>query len=169
MIKIFHPRGVKELIWKAGRKTEKTTLKRLAKKFPKRFATSKGSARALKLAQIKGIKKVQALGKRHEVEGLGASLKGPKIKSRWRPQHFDDPNLAYRDMPQIIGRASAEAKQTMHGWGFRPKLKGYKITQRIKDPKTGIFAATRVRKKPQYTKHKNLSSWWKSGKKTFED
>ena len=164
MIKIFHPRGVKELIWKAGRTTEKISFKRSIKKHPTQ------GIRAYKIAQIKGIKKVQALGKRHGVEGLGASLKGPKIKSRWRPQHFDDPNLAYRDMPQIVGRASAEAKQKMHGWGFRPKSKGYyKITERIKDPKTGIFAATRIRKKPQYTKHKNLSSWLKSGRKTFED
>ena len=116
MVKIFHPRGVKELIWKAGRTTEKVTFKRLLKKHP-----TKG-VRAFQVAQLKGLKKVQALGKRHGVEGLGVSLRGKRVKpSRYRPTHFDDPNKAYADLHQIKGRASAEAKETLHGWGFRPR------------------------------------------------
>ena len=119
MIKIFHPRGVKELIWKAGRKTEEVTFKRLIKKHPKQ------GIRAYKLAQIKGKKKVLALGKRHSVEGLGAFIKGPKIKpSRIRPRHTrgkdfpdlaDDPTIggvkAYADMPSIKRQLSKMAKQ----------------------------------------------------------
>ena len=119
MIKIFHPRGVKELIWKAGRKTEEVTFKRLIKKHPKQ------GIRAFKLAQIKGKKKVLALGKKHKIEGLGAFIKGPKIKpSRIRPRHTrgkdfpdlaDDPTIggvkAYADMPSIKRQLSKMAKQ----------------------------------------------------------
>ena len=119
MIKIFHPRGVKELIWKAGRKTEEVTFKRLIKKHPKQ------GIRAHKIAQLKGLKKVQALGKKHKVEGLGAFIKGPKIKpSRIRPRHTrgkdfpdlaDDPTIggvkAYADMPSIKRQLSKMAKQ----------------------------------------------------------
>ena len=119
MIKIFHPRGVKELIWKAGRTTEKISFKRLIKKHPKQ------GIRAHKIAQLKGLKKVQALGKKHKVEGLGAFIKGPKIKpSRIRPRHTrgkdfpdlaDDPTIggvkAYADMPSIKRQLSKMAKQ----------------------------------------------------------
>ena len=119
MIKVFHPRGVKELFWKAGRTTEEVTFKRLLKKHPTQ------AKRALKVAQIKGIKKVQALGKRHGVEGLGAFTKGPKIKrSRAGPFHrrgkdfpdlADDPTIggvkAYADMPSIKRQLSRMAKQ----------------------------------------------------------
>ena len=126
MIKLFHPRGVKELIWKAGRTTEKISFKRLIKKHPKQ------GIRAHKIAQIKGIKKVQALGKKHKVEGLGAFIKGPKIKpSRIRPRHTrgkDFPDLAddttiggvkaYADMPSIKRQLSSEAKHRVKDWGF---------------------------------------------------
>ena len=119
MIKVFHPRGVKELFWKAGRTTEEVTFKRLLKKHPTQ------AKRALKVAQIKGIKKVQALGKRHGVEGLGAFTKGRKIKpSKARPFHrrgkdypdlADDPTVggvkAYADMPSIKRQLSKMAKQ----------------------------------------------------------
>ena len=165
MVKIFHPRGVKELIWKAGRTTEKVTFKRLLKKHP-----TKG-VRAFQVAQLKGLKKVQALGKRHGVEGLGVSLRGKRIKpSRYKPTHFDDPNKAYADLHQIKGRASAEAKETLHGWGFRPRNpRFYKVTERRRDPLTKGTSLFRVRKGPQYIKHKNLSAWIKSGRKTYKD
>ena len=165
MVKIFNPRGVKELIWKAGRTTEKVTFKRLLKKHP-----TKG-VRAFQVAQLKGLKKVQALGKRHGVEGLGVSLRGKRVKpSRYRPTHFDDPNKAYADLHQIKGRASAEAKETLHGWGFRPRNpRFYKVSERRKDPLTGRTSLFRVRKGPQYIKHKNLSAWIKSGRKTYKD
>ena len=165
MVKIFHPRGLKELIWKAGRTTEKVTFKRLLKKHP-----TKG-VRAFQVAQLKGLKKVQALGKRHGVEGLGVSLRGKRVKpSRYRPTHFDDPNKAYADLHQIKGRASAEAKETLHGWGFRPRNpRFYKVTERRRDPLTRGTSLFRVRKGPQYIKHKNLSAWIKSGRKTYKD
>ena len=165
MVKIFHPRGLKELIWKAGRTTEKVTFKRLLKKHP-----TKG-VRAFQVAQLKGLKKVQALGKRHGVEGLGVSLRGKRVKpSRYRPTHFDDPNKAYADLHQIKGRASAEAKETLHGWGFRPRNpRFYKVTERRRDPLTKGTSLFRVRKGPQYIKHKNLSAWIKSGRKTYKD
>ena len=70
MVKFFNPQGVKELIWRAGRTTERVAHKRLIKKFPKRAGTVRGGSRALKLAQLKGVKKVESLGKRHGVEGL---------------------------------------------------------------------------------------------------
>ena len=119
MIKIFHPRGVKELFWRAGKTTEAVTFKRLIKKHPKQ------GIRAHKIAQLKGLKKVQALGKKHKVEGLGAFIKGPKIKpSRIRPRHTrgkdfpdlaDDPTIggvkAYADMPSIKRQLSKMAKQ----------------------------------------------------------
>tara|TARA_Y100001951_G_C11126915_1_gene176005 strand:+ start:54 stop:551 length:498 start_codon:yes stop_codon:yes gene_type:complete len=165
MIKIFHPRGLKELIWKAGRTTETVAFKRLIKKHPKQ------GIRAFTIAQRKGLKKVQALGKRHGVEGLGVSLRGKRVKpSRYKPTHFDDPNKAYADLHQIKGRASAEAKETLHGWGFRPRNpKFYKVSERRIDPLTGRASLVRVRKGPQYIKHKNLSAWIKSGRKTYKD
>ena len=126
MIKVFHPRGIKELFWKAGRTTEEVTFKRLLKKHPTQ------AKRAHKLAQLKGIKKVQALGKRHGVEGLGAFTKGPKIKpSKGSPFHHrgkdypdlaDDPTIggvkAYADMPSIKRQLSREATEKIRGWGF---------------------------------------------------
>ena len=165
MVKIFHPRGLKELIWKAGRTTETVAFKRLIKKHPKQ------GIRAFTIAQRKGLQKVQALGKRHGVEGLGVSLRGKRVKpSRYKPTHFDDPNKAYADLHQIKGRASAEAKETLHGWGFRPRNpRFYKVTERRRDPLTKGTSLFRVRKGPQYIKHKNLSAWIKSGRKTYKD
>ena len=165
MVKIFHPRGLKELIWKAGRTTETVAFKRLIKKHPKQ------GIKAFTIAQRKGLQKVQALGKRHGVEGLGVSLRGKRIKpSRYKPTHFDDPNKAYADLHQIKGRASAEAKETLHGWGFRPRNpRFYKVTERRRDPLTRGTSLFRVRKGPQYIKHKNLSAWIKSGRKTYKD
>ena len=165
MVKIFHPRGLKELIWKAGRTTETVAFKRLIKKHPKQ------GIKAFTIAQRKGLQKVQALGKRHGVEGLGVSLRGKRIKpSRYKPTHFDDPNKAYADLHQIKGRASAEAKETLHGWGFRPRNpRFYKVTERRRDPLTKGTSLFRVRKGPQYIKHKNLSAWIKSGRKTYKD
>ena len=141
MIKIFHPRGVKELFWKAGRTTEQTAFKRLIKKYPTQ------AIKAHKLAQLKGVKKVQALGKRHGVEGLGTFTKGPKIKrSRAGPFHrrgkdfpdlADDPTIggvkAYADMPSIKRQLSREATEKIKGWGFgRP---GKRTSTYIKDRK----------------------------------
>ena len=141
MIKVFHPRGVKELFWTAGRTTEKTAFKRLIKKYPTQ------AIKAHKLAQLKGIKKVQALGKKHGVEGLGAFTKGPKIKrSRAGPFHrrgkdfpdlADDPTIggvkAYADMPSIKRQLSREATAKVKGWGFgRP---GKRTSTYIKDRK----------------------------------
>jgi hypothetical protein len=180
MIK-FHLRGVQELFWRAGRSTEKSTFRRLIKKHPTQ------AKRALKVAQQKGLRKVQALGKRHGIEGLGVGTGIKTIKkfkpSKIRPRHLrgkdfpdlaDDPTIggvkAYADMPGIKGRASAEAKQRLHGWGFRPKTPGsYKIYTRKKDLETGSHAIFRERRGPKYIKHKNLSSWWKSGKKIYKD
>jgi len=112
-------KGIGELFLKAGRTTETATFRRLIKKHPKQ------GIRAHKLAQLKGLKKVQALGKRHGIEGLGAFIKGPKIKpSRIRPRHTrgkdfpdlaDDPTIggvkAYADMPSIKRQLSKMAKQ----------------------------------------------------------
>ena len=64
MIKFYHPRGVQELFWRAGQTTEKVAFRRLTKKYPKQ------ARKAHKLAQLKGIKKVESLGKRHGIEGL---------------------------------------------------------------------------------------------------
>ena len=51
MVKIFHPHGLKELVWKAGRSTEKATFKRMLKKYPgslKKYpARSEGQSRNL--------------------------------------------------------------------------------------------------------------------------
>ena len=129
MVKIFHPHGLKELVWKAGRSTERATFKRMLKKYP-------GSGvRAYTVAQQKGLRKVQSLGKRLGVEGLGVgkSIKTTKKfkPSRIRPRHHrgaDYPDLAddttiggvkaYADMPSIKRQLSREAKERVKGWGF---------------------------------------------------
>ena len=129
MVKIFHPHGLKELVWKAGRSTERATFKRMLKKYP-------GSGvRAYTVAQQKGLRKVQSLGKRLGVEGLGAGKGIKTIKkfkpSRIRPRHTrgkDFPDLAddttiggvkaYADMPSIKRQLSREAKERVKGWGF---------------------------------------------------
>ena len=184
----FHAQGVKELLLKAGRSTEKARFKRLLKKYP-------GSGvKAYKVAQQKGLRKTFALGQKMGVEGLGvrAGIKKitkfkpsksykPQIKDR--PLHFTDPNFAYKDMPQIVGRASAEAKETMNQWGMYPRnRKFFKVKERIS---TGpVFHKVKgknvvkkykgsevrmTRKKPQYLKHRNLSQWIKSNYKTYKD
>ena len=180
---IYHPRGLKELLWKAGRSTETTTFRRLIKKYPGSSGT-----KAYTIAQQKGLRKIQSLSTRLKVEGLGASQgikkRFKKFKpSKARPKHWrgkDYPDLAddqtiggvkaYADLPAIKGRASAEAKTLQHGWGFRPKNpRYYKVTEKRIDPKTKRVTAFRVRKSPQYVKHKNVSAWFKSGRKTYKD
>tara|TARA_R100001480_G_scaffold131706_1_gene129006 strand:- start:44 stop:499 length:456 start_codon:yes stop_codon:yes gene_type:complete len=141
MIKVFHPRGVKELFWKAGRTTEKVTFARLLKKHPKQ------AKRALKVAQLKGMKKIEALGKKHKVEGLGVYIPKRKMKlSKTGPFHHrgkDFPDLAddttiggvkaYADMPSIKRQLSREATEKIKGWGFgRPGKRSFKF---IKDKK----------------------------------
>ena len=129
MVKMFHPHGLKELVWKAGRSTERTTFTRMLKKYP-------GSGvRAYKVAQQKGLRKVQSLGKRLGVEGLGVGKGIKTIKkfkpSRIRPRHTrgkDFPDLAddttiggvkaYADMPSIKRQLSSEAKHRVKDWGF---------------------------------------------------
>ena len=129
MVKMFHPHGLKELVWKAGRSTERATFKRMLKKYP-------GSGvRAYTVAQQKGLRKVQSLGKKLGVEGLGAGKGIKTIKrfkpSRIRPRHTrgkDFPDLAddttiggvkaYADMPSIKRQLSREAKERVKGWGF---------------------------------------------------
>tara|TARA_R110000824_G_scaffold397578_1_gene600601 strand:+ start:75 stop:581 length:507 start_codon:yes stop_codon:yes gene_type:complete len=132
MVKMFHPHGLKELVWKAGRSTERATFTRMLKKYP-------GSGvRAYKVAQQKGLRKIQSLGKKLGVEGLGVGKGIKTIKkfkpSRIRPRHTrgkdfpdlaDDPTIggvkAYADMPSIKARASKEAMDVKHKWGFSSK------------------------------------------------
>ena len=137
--------GVKELIWKAGRTTEAVTQRRLFKKFPGQ------KVKAHKLAQLKGLKKVQALGKKHKIEGLGAFIKGPKIKrSRGGPFHrrgkdfpdlADDPTIggvkAYADMPSIKRQLSREATEKIRGWGFGKAGKPASLYVKSKKTKQG--------------------------------
>jgi len=148
MVKIFHPHGLKELVWKAGRSTERTTFTRMLKKYP-------GSGvRAYKVAQQKGLRKVQSLGKRLGVEGLGASKSIKTIKrfkpSRIRPRHTrgkDFPDLAddttiggvkaYADMPSIKRQLSREAKERVKGWGFGELSKPKSLYIRGKKGKKG--------------------------------
>jgi len=134
MIKIFHPRGVKELIWKAGRTTEKVSFKRLIKKYP----GEKQAIRAFKVAQRKGLKKVQALGKRHGVEGLGASFKGPKIKPT-RLRHGFFTSEESKSMTGLTSMRFAKRKglPTEPREGYDPWL-GLSIGVKAKDIKKGL-------------------------------
>ena len=180
-VKKAHPSGLKDLVWKAGRTTERTTFTRMMKKYPG------SSAKAYKVAQQKGVRKVASLGKRLGVEGLGVGGSIKTIKkfkpSKYKTTHFDDPNLAYSDMPQIIGRASAERKDIMNQWGFKPRNRRFfKVQEKVM---TGPIYKTdkgkkvllkykgseirRTRKTPKYIKHKNLSAWTKSGYKTYKE
>ena len=127
-----HSQGLKDLVWKAGRTTERTAFTRMLKKYP-------GSpVKAFKLSQQKGLRKVESLGKRLGVTGLGVgkSIKTTKKfkPSRIRPRHHrgaDYPDLAddttiggvkaYADMPSIVRRASKEATDVKHMWGFSGK------------------------------------------------
>ena len=124
-----HPQGLKDLVWKAGRTTERTAFTRMLKKYP-------GSpVRAFKLSQQKGLRKVESLGKRLNVQGLGVgkSIKTTKKfkPSKARPRHHrgaDYPDLAddttiggvkaYADMPSIKAQLSREATERVRGWGF---------------------------------------------------
>ena len=123
-----HSQGLKDLVWKAGRTTERTAFTRMLKKYP-------GSpVRAFKLSQQKGLRKVASLGKRLNVQGLGVgtSIKTTKKfkPSRIRPRHHrgaDYPDLAddttiggvkaYADMPSIKAQLSREAKDRVTNWG----------------------------------------------------
>jgi hypothetical protein len=132
MIKLFHPRGVQELIWKAGRTTEKVTQRRLFKKFPGQ------KVKAQKLAQLKGLKKVKALGKRYGVEGLGVSLKGPKIKPT-KLRHGFFTSEESKSMTGLTSMRFAKRKglPTEPREGFDPWM-GSSIGFRAKDLKKGL-------------------------------
>ena len=128
-----HPSGLKDLVWKAGRTTERTAFNRMLKKYP-----GSSKVRAFKLSQQKGLRKVESLGKRLGVTGLGVGKSVKTTKkfkpSRARPRHHrgkDFPDLAddttiggvkaYADMPSIVRRASKEATDVKHMWGFSGK------------------------------------------------
>ena len=149
-----HPQGLKDLVWKAGRTTERTAFTRMLKKYP-------GSpVRAFKLSQQKGLRKVESLGKRLNVQGLGVgkSIKTTKKfkPSKARPRHHrgaDYPDLAddttiggvkaYADMPSIKAQLSREATERVRGWGFGPLSK----------PKH-VFIRGKAKKKSQQVLHK---------------
>ena len=149
-----HPQGLKDLVWKAGRTTERTAFTRMLKKYP-------GSpVKAFKLSQQKGLRKVESLGKRLGVTGLGVgkSIKTTKKfkPSRIRPRHHrgaDYPDLAddttiggvkaYADMPSIKAQLSREATERVRGWGFGPLSK----------PKH-VFIRGKAKKKSQQVLHK---------------
>lgn len=78
-IKFFMP-GIKELVLKAGRSTEKTTFKRLQKRYP---GSERSKIRAFKISQIKGEKKVQSLTKRFGIESSSALKTQFKSKGEW--------------------------------------------------------------------------------------
>ena len=163
MVKMFHPHGLKELVWKAGRSTERTTFTRMLKKYP-------GSGvRAYKVAQQKGLRKVQSLGKRLGVEGLGASKSIKTIKrfkpSRIRPRHTrgkDFPDLAddttiggvkaYADMPSIKARTSKEAIDIKHMWGFS----GKSVSELAPELHAGKKSFGRIYSKPGSKAYKRL-------------
>ena len=172
MVKIFHPHGLKELVWKAGRSTEKATFKRMLKKYP-------GSGvRAYTVAQQKGLRKVQSLGKKLGVEGLGAG-KGIKTIKRFKPSRIrsrhtrgkDFPDLAddttiggvkaYADMPSIKARASKEAVDVKHMWGFS----GKSISELAPELHAGRKHYSRIYSKPGSKAYKKLSKGWRSTRK----
>ena len=155
-VKYAHPEGLKNLVWKAGRKTEEVTFKRILKRHPG------SSVRAYKVAQQKGLRKVQSLGKRLGVEGLGASKSIKTIKrfkpSRIRPRHTrgkDFPDLAddttiggvkaYADMPSIKRQLSREAKELKKSWGFGELSKPKALYIKGKKSKKGQYSLHRVK------------------------
>ena len=79
-VKHAHPSGIKDLISKAGRKTEEVTLKRLQKRFP---GSERSKIRAFKIAKIKGEKKVQSLTKRLGTESSSTLKTQFKSKGEW--------------------------------------------------------------------------------------
>jgi len=163
MVKMFHPHGLKELVWKAGRSTERTTFTRMLKKYP-------GSGvRAYKVAQQKGLRKIQSLGKRLGVEGLGVGKGIKTIKkfkpSRIRPRHTrgkDFPDIAddttiggvkaFADMPSIKARASKEAIDVKHMWGFS----GKSVSELAPELHAGRKSFGRIYSKPGSKAYKRL-------------
>ena len=163
MVKMFHPHGLKELVWKAGRSTERTTFTRMLKKYP-------GSGvRAYKVAQQKGLRKIQSLGKRLGVEGLGVGKGIKTIKkfkpSRIRPRHTrgkDFPDIAddttiggvkaFADMPSIKARASKEAMDVKHMWGFS----GKSVSELAPELHAGKKSFGRIYSKPGSKAYKRL-------------
>ena len=163
MVKMFHPHGLKELVWKAGRSTERTTFTRMLNKYP-------GSGvRAYKVAQQKGLRKFQSLGKRLGVEGLGVGKGIKTLKkykpSRIRPRHTrgkDFPDIAddttiggvkaYADMPSIKARASKEAVDIKHMWGFS----GKSISELAPELHAGRKSFGRIYSKPGSKAYKRL-------------
>ena len=149
-----HPQGLKDLVWKAGRTTERTAFTRMMKKYP-------GSGvKAYKLAQQKGVRKVESLGKRLGVTGLGVSTSVKTTKkfkpSKIRPRHYrgaDYPDLAddttiggvkaYADMPSIKAQLSREATERVKSWGFGELSK----------PRT-LLIKGKAKKKSQQVLHK---------------
>ena len=113
-------------------------------------------------AQQKGLRKVQSLGKRLGVEGLGASKSIKTIKrfkpSRIRPRHTrgkDFPDLAddttiggvkaYADMPSIKRQLSREAKELKKSWGFGELSKPKALYIKGKKSKKGQYSLHRVK------------------------
>ena len=150
-----HPQGLKDLVWKAGRTTERTAFNRMLKKYP-----GSSKVRAFKLSQQKGVRKVESLGKRLGVTGLGVgkSIKTTKKfkPSKVRPRHHrgaDYPDLAddttiggvkaYADMPSIKAQLSREATERVRGWGFGELSK----------PRT-LLIRGKAKKKSQQVLHK---------------
>ena len=82
-----HGIGLKDLISKAGRKTEQVTFQRLQKKFP----GDRSKIRAYKIAKIKGEKKVQSLTKRLGTESPASIKTQYKSKGKWtfKEQYHD--------------------------------------------------------------------------------
>ena len=79
-VKYAHPEGLKNLVWKAGRKTEEVTFKRLQKRFP---GSERSKIRAFKIAKIKGEKKVQSLTKRLGTKSSSTLKTQYKSKGEW--------------------------------------------------------------------------------------
>ena len=75
-----HPIGLKDLISKAGRKTEQTTLKRLQKRYP---GSERSKIRAFKISQIKGEQKIKSLTKRLGTESPSTLKTQFKSKGEW--------------------------------------------------------------------------------------
>jgi len=79
-VKHAHGIGVKELISKAGRKTQEVTFKRLQKIYP---GSERSKIRAFKIAKIKGERKVQSLTKRLGTESPASIKTQYKSKGEW--------------------------------------------------------------------------------------
>ena len=162
-VKKAHHIGIKDFVLKAGRSTERTTFTRLLKKYP-------GSGKkAYKVAQQKGLRKVQSLGQRLGVQGLGASKGIKTIKkfkpSRIRPRHTrgkDFPDIAddttiggvkaFADMPSIKARASKEALDVKHMWGFS----GKSVSELAPELHAGKKSFGRIYSKPGSKAYKRL-------------